>query len=320
MEAAAETPSAHLGFLDKLRVLLACAVAVLLMRSVGWHVARPADPELAVTLTESGRGALAVWPALVLLTAVAASLGTVIVGRRLPEGGVFAAGIGLAALALRGNSMQMVLGYRGSAEAAGRRSLMISMACDAVLWAAILAVSWVVVVMVRRWLWPEPASEPDTPEASDRKGRKKADEPAEAKPGWYALAVTGVLAAVIIWLTIARTPVAQVARGQVVASVAAGLFLGAMGARYFTGVEEAHWYALAALAVALTGYLLGYLNAGLGWAEGSTYQPFADLATTPPHALVRPLPIEYLAIGVSGALAGFWSGRKIEYAAGEESK
>ena len=128
-----------------------------------------------------------------------------------------------------------------------------------------------------------------------------------------------MVAALVIWLTIGRTPVAQIARGQVIASVAAGLFLGAMGARYFTSVADARWYALAVPAVALTAYLLGYLNAGMAWTQGSGYQPFAGLATTPPHDLARALPIEYLGVGVSAALAGFWSGEKIQHAVVEES-
>ena len=192
---------------------------------------------------------------------------------------------------------------------------------DTLLWAEIMAVARVVVAPVRHWLWPasKQTGKADCPKPGTRKGTGKPSESDQPKPGWYALAVTGVMGAVIIWLTIGRTPVAAIARGQVIASVTAGLFLGAMAARYFTGVEDARWYALAALGVALTGYLLGYLNAGMGWAQGTGDQPYADLAITPPHSLVRPLPLEYIAVGVSAALAGFWSGRRIEHAAGEES-
>jgi len=285
-------------------------------------VAQPVDPQQALTLTQAGRGILAVWPTLLVLTAVAAGIGTILAGPRLPEAGAFAAGVGLAGLALRGYSMQTVLAYAGSNELGGRRSLMASMAGETLLWAAILAVAWVVADGVRRWLWPDQSAEGGDQE-SDPPGRGPAAAPQNRKPaaaaatgsGWPAFAVTTVAAALVIWLTIARTPVAEIARGQVYASVAGGLLLGALVARYFTDVPDARWYVLAVPAVALIGYLLGYLNAGMGWTQGSGYQPFAELATTPPHVLVRPLPIEYAAVGLAGALAGFWSGQKIHHAA-----
>ena len=98
-----------------------------------------------------------------------------------------------------------------------------------------------------------------------------------------------------------------------------GLFLGAMAARYFTSINQALWYALAAPIVGLIGYLLGYINAGMGWAVKEGYQYYINLATTPPHDLVRPLPIEYVAVGVAAAIAGFWTGHRLQEAVVEET-
>ena len=72
MEAAAKAPAAHLGFIEKLRVVIACVVAVLLMRTIGWRVAEPVDSQLAVTLTQSGRSIMTIWPASVVEVATAA--------------------------------------------------------------------------------------------------------------------------------------------------------------------------------------------------------------------------------------------------------
>ena len=119
-------------------------------------------------------------------------------------------------------------------------------------------------------------------------------------------------------MTIARTPVATIARGQVIASVAGGLYLGVLAARYFTGINNTRWYVLAVPVVALVGYLLGFLQADLSWAKGAL-APYARLATTPSHALARPLPIEYIAVGVAGAIAGLWSGEKIEHVTKQET-
>jgi len=321
------------------RVLPASVVGVLLLSTLGWRVTAPVDPELAVTLARSPSGVLSSWPTVLVLTMVVAGLGTALSGRRVPLAGLFAAGVGLAALALRGGSMQHVLAYWGSNEASGRRALMLTMAWDCVLWGTILGASWAVALTVRGWLWPGGSgpfaageasattdSVPPPAVAARQTGgskRRAADagqqgSPVRRRAGWPALVATSVLAAFFIWLTIARTPVAQIARGQVIASVAGGLFLAAMATRYFTGIDEAHWYALAPLAVALLGYALGYLSADMSWAQRSSeFKYYALLSTTPPHDLVRPLPLEYLAVGVAGALSGFWTGERIEHSAQE---
>lgn len=317
MDTAVQVPIAPLGFVDKLRVVIASLAAIVLMTTVGWTVARPLDPEMGVLLVTHWGGVLGVWPAMIALSAVAAALGTAISGRRLPEAGVFAAAVGLVGLALQGGSMQEVLAYVGSNDAAGRRALMVRLTADTLLWSAVLAVAWMVVLIVRRWLWPNDA--PTTGIAAKPSG-KSPTTPVREQPGWAVLAVTGLVAVFFIYLTIARTPVAEVARKQVIASVATGFYLGAMAARYFLGGTRAEWYVLAAPAGALLAYLVGYLNAGMGWTQGTIWQPYADLATTPPHNVVRPLPVEYVAVGVAAALAGFWSGEKIEHVADQETK
>jgi len=314
-EAAVAALTRPLSFLEKLRVAAAAGIAVLLMTSIGWMVARPVDPEMAVTFVYGGRHVLAVWPSVLVLTLVSALVGTAIAGRRLPEAGLFAAAVGLVGLALRGSSMQSVLGYQATADLAGRRAVMAAMAFDCLLWASIAVATWVAVHLAWHWLWQEAR----TPE--DDEPRPKAAAPAGKKislrSGWPALVVTTVVGLFVIWTTIARTPVATIARGQVIASVAAGMYLGAMAGRYFTGVSKAYWYALAPLAAGLTAYLLGYLQADLGWAKGSLAS-YALLSTTPPHALVRPLPVEYIFVGLAGAMFGFWSGERMEHVAERE--
>ncbi len=305
MEATAPVP-APLGFLEKVRVVVACAVAVLLLWTIGWRIAEPADPQMALTLSSNWARILAVWPTLLVLTLVSAGVGTILIGRRLPEAGVLAASIGLTALALCGGSMQALLAYRTIPETASRRALMLAMGFDAILWTAALAAAWVVGVLIRRWLWPDAsrvAVAPAPPVTS--KGKAVAAAPQE-KAGWPALAVCTVVGMLVIWSTISRTQVANIARGQVIASVGGGLFVGALAARYFTGRSDPKWYALAAPVSALLSYMLGYLSSDMEWAQGSIYQPYAYLSTTPPHDLVRALPVEYVAVGVAGALLGFW--------------
>ncbi len=319
MELTPHTPGVPLGFLEKLRVLAACGVAVLLLWTLGWRLAEPVDPRMAVTLTHSGRAVVALWPGLAVLTVVSAAIGTAIVGRRLPEAGALAAAVGLGALSLRGGSMQMLLAYHADEAAGPRRALMWSMALDCLLWTAVMAAAWVSVAAVRHWLWGGPPRTPDAEPVKPEKTAKtsKAAPPAISKPrlGWPALAVTTVVALLVIWSTIARTPVAGIARGQVIASVAGGLYLGALAGRYFTRVTDPTWYVLAAPAAGLIGYIVGLFSSDMGWAQGNIWQPYALLAITPPHDLVRPLPVEYVAVGIIGALSGFWTAERMEHAA-----
>jgi hypothetical protein len=312
-------PPSHASFVDKLRLLAASLVAIVLLYGVGGHVVRDPIHGLAVMLLLNGGQLTAIGPALLGLTVVAACVGTVIAGRRLPEGGLFAAGVGLAALALRGRSMQTVLGYCAQPNAESRRSLMVSLALDALLWGLMMVVAWLAAMMVRRWLWPPAAgSAPRDEETSDHRRVAQPDAPLQkdTRAGWLAMATTAAVGAVVIWLTVARTPVANVARGQVFACVTAGLLLGAMVGRHMSGCDEVRWYLLAVPVVALVGYLLGYLNADMSWAT-LEWQPYRSLAIVPPHALVRPLPIEYIALGVMGTLAGFWSVEKMHDAGGD---
>ncbi len=311
MESTATIAPPHVGLIDRTRVALACGVAILMMYGVGWNVAQPPDSLLGLTFTASGRSSyLHVWLIMLVLGAVTAAIATAVAGKRLPEAGLFAVGVGMATMALRGGSMQSILAYSASPDTGSRRELMWQMGQDCLLWAAVMAVAWAVSTLARRWLWPDSGS---------------LVCPAHRKPvtpqlGAGALASTLVVALIVIWLTIARTPVAEIARGQVVASVAAGLFLGAMAGRTVTGVDNASWYLPAVVLVGLTAYLVGYLEADMSWASASSYRPYTGLATTPPHDLVRPLPVEYMAVGVAGVLGGFWCGDRAEQTAEEGAR
>lgn len=306
---------APLGFFGRMaRILPGTALAVLVLVTLGWMVAQPPDPDMAITFVGQPRGIWAVWPAIAVLTAVMAAVATLIAGRRSPEAGMFAAGAALAVLATRGGSMRVLLGYTvEEASTEVRRALMGQMLLDSLLWAAVMAVAWIAVVWAYRWIW-------ESDESDAESAKNPEPEPflrGMPKAAWAAVAITTVVALFVIWAGIARTPVSMIVRGQVIGMVALGLFLGAMTARYFTGMSDARWYTLAVPIVAVVAYVLGYMQADMSWAVGA-FRPYAALAITPPHNLVRALPIEYFGAGVAGVLAGFWSGERVEYAAVHE--
>lgn len=333
----ADQPVAPLGLIEKTRFLAAIAAASLLLYTMGWMVARPVDPELALTFVRSGRAIPAIWPTLAVLTVVAGILGTVLAGPRLPEAGLFAAAFGLAMLSLRGGSMQIMLASEQATAAPERQAFMTALALDCVLWTAIMVATWLAVTWACQWVWannrptgqvqPDPPAQNPGPKPGTGAGAKtesgagkapKTRLDALSRGGWSALVVTGVVGIFVVWLTVGRTPVANVHRGQTIAAIAAGLYLGAMAGRYFTGVRDVRWYLLAVPAVGLTAYLVGYLSADMNWAQGTQYQYYIYLATTPTHDLARPLPIEYVAVGTAAALAGYWGGHKVEQVASQE--
>ncbi len=319
--------AAPLGVIEKTRVVAAVAMAAALLYTVGWMVIRPTDPDLAVTFVRSGRAVAAIWPALAVLTVVAGVFGTVLAGPRLPEAGLFAAANGVPDLSLRGGSMEVLLASEGATDQATRQVFLKAMALDCVLWSLIMLAAWIAVTWAYRWVWlggagleVNAAEEPAKPQAA--KDTKPSTPTAEGGAssvglGWPALVVTGVVGIFVIWMTVGRTPVSIIRRGQTIAAVAGGLYLGAMAARYFTGTRDVRWYLLAVPLVGLLAYLVGYLSANMSWAQGTEYQYYVALATTPTHDLVRPLPIGYIAVGTAGVLAGFWGGEKMEQVAQE---
>lgn len=335
MEAALTQSAAPLGLIEKSRVAAGIGAAALLLYTMGWMVARPTDPELAVTFVRSGRAIAATWPTLAVLTVVAGIVGTVLAGRRLPEAGLLAASVALAALSLRGGSMQVMLANEGATDPAGRQAFMTAMALDTVLWSGMMLAAWVAVSWSWNWIWDNSPASPATqgaattvaatpPAAGKASGSAKGQKskPLAAAPpgvGWPALVITALAGILIIWLTVGRTRVANVHRGQTIASVAAGLYLGAMAARYFTGIRDVRWYLLAVPTIGLAAFLVGYLSADMSWAQGTRYQYYIYLATTPVHDLARPLPIEYVAVGTAATLAGFWAGDKVEQVASQEA-
>lgn len=310
---------APLGLFEKARVAAAVAIAAGLLYTIGWMVAQPTDPNLAITFVRSGRAVPAVLPAIAIMCVVAGIIGTVVSGPRLPQAGLFAAAIGLAVLSIHGGSMMSLLESEGATDEASRKLFMSHMLLDCALWSGVMVLTWIAVHWTYHWVWlqGEPAAEQVVEGAKEKEKKDAKPQAALDRMGWPGTVVTAVVALFVVWLTAGRTPVSNVLRGQTIAAVAGGLYLGAMAARYFTGIRDVRFYLLAVPLVGLMAYVVGYLSADMSWAQGTRYQYYVYLATTPTHDLARPLPIEYIAVGTAAVLAGFWGGDKMEQVASE---
>ena len=98
----------HLRLHDKLLSLLVWIGAAALFATVGWMAVQPDDPQGAVSiLTRSGAFSSVVQ--IVALAAAVSAVAAALVGRRLPDAGVFAVALGLAAAVWRGESASHLL-------------------------------------------------------------------------------------------------------------------------------------------------------------------------------------------------------------------
>lgn len=299
-----EMTARPLQFTEKLRLTAACAVTIALFISVGWTVIRPADPFAAVTLVLEGRP----WPALlgviVALSVVATSVATVVAGSPIPHAGVMATAVGLAVLATRGGTMTKVLMYSGSTPDE-RRTLAVKLILEVSLWAIAVAAAWFAESIIQRWLAGPRAAV--TAEATHAGGTAGGVIGAliRWRDGLLGMAVCVAVAWILISLAISRTAASPIERGQVYFAVGVAFMAGAMAGSQLWPKGAAGWYVLSVAVVAVCGYAMGYVR------PTPSLSYYSQLATTPPNALYRVLPIEYLSVGVIGSLAGLWFSRRL---------
>ena len=280
-----------LRFVEKVRVLSACALAIALFVSVGWTAVAPADPHAPMTFLVDARA----WPlaagSIVAIAVVCSAVGTLIGGPAFGHVGVLATAVGLAIMSTRGGTMTQALIYHGALPA-DRKQLAPTLIADVGLWAIALMAAWLVAAMVARWI------EGQTAQAVDE---NRTPVLARARDGLLGMIVAAAIAWIIITATIARTSASPVERGQVFFAVFLGFFAGTLAARYLWPKGAAPWYAGSVLLVAVIGYAWGYVSPQ---PSGGIATYYAALPMIPPNALFRPLPVEYVAVGVVGVLIG----------------
>jgi hypothetical protein len=301
----APSPTHSVTFGDKVRVAAVCGLAMALFASVGWTVARPSDPEAAVSLLLESRAWPAVLVSAIALAAVASAVATAVVGPVMAEAGSSAAAVGLAMLSTRGGTMTDVLMYHG-ASASARRVLAPTLIAETLMWFAAIVAAWLVGGIVRNWLNGQ-AGAGEKPGGPQGRWARVHEAFVHLRDGLLGMIVCAVIAWVFISATISRSPESEIQRGQVFFSVGAGFLVAAAVGKQLWIKGAACWYALSVVIVAGLGY---------GWATLSPLASgvsdyYAKLATTPPNDLFRALPIEYVGVGVAGAILGHWMGQRM---------
>ncbi len=339
------THSHELNFWQKTIALAVWCGAGALFVTVGWEALSPRDPLAAVSLLTSLRAGAGwaqwvQWVQLLLLVATTSAIATIILGRVLPDAGVFAASVVLAALGLRGGTTEYLLLQHADATATARGPLTAQLVVESLAWLAILATSAIISALVSRWFFgadeqtddvhppslchlsasqlpligpwlggrvqsdvgaPSPLGVGDG--RSVRPPRRTSREVHGDAPYRVGLKHTAFVAATmlvlisVMSLDSAHRPILH---GQVCFVVAAAAWIATYyGFRYFPG-RTALWSLLAVPLVSILAYL---------WS-GIIPVDAGHPANLPPSAMLRPLPIQYIAMGSAGVMAAFWCVRR----------
>jgi hypothetical protein len=309
MDTVAVTDTGHLRFHDKALALAAWGIGVGVFASVGWMALEPADPRGAVSLVTADSVLLALAQTLAL-AAVVSGLATVLIGRKLPDAGVFAVSLGLAAVALRGATTSYLLINVAGPHADARSALAGKLAVGGLFWFLPILVAMIVAALVLRWYAGEDAGDGAT---SFREMSladmpvlggllPEADERTKPSQGLKAMLLSFLVAAILFRLLATGSPLRSVQHGQSCFALVAAFYIGGLVAYRFFPVGSALWGCLSVPLLCLMGYIIA--------AMSSPPKGYNQLASVPPDIFYRALPIEYIGVGTAAAVAAFWSARR----------
>jgi hypothetical protein len=274
---------------------------------------QPDDPRGAVSVVTRS-GSLSSIVQIVVLAAVVSGLAAALVGRRLPDAGVFAAAVGLSAAVWRGESTTHLLISVAGSDAAARSSLAWRLAFEGVVWFLPIAAAILAGGLVMRWLHGAGSGGPtdpcramalaNVPGMGDWLGASagKEDQPRLAS-GVKTMLVSLLAAAIIFRILATGSPLRSVQQGQSYFALVGAFYLGGLMAYEVFPARTALWGILSAPLLCL----LGYSWCAIGSSPGGGY---GQIASVPPSAFYRALPIEYVCVGTAASVAAFWSVRR----------
>lgn len=296
-------------FSERLRALAALALTAGTFCTVGWMaMQRPDDPLGAVSLAGHGRWAAALLAGLALAVVIA-PIAEIVAGGRLEHFGLFAAGFGLAAVSVRGGTMKDLLLARALSGASERGDLYTTLVAEVLAWSVVIGLAAASSRAVLRWLRSEGGGGAGRGEAASRPRvdgvhRRKPGETPEAtwfRDGVPALVISVAVALVLIGITAASSAVGPIQTGQVFFSVGLAFFGAAWVTTQTFPRASFGWVAAAIPAAAVVGYVWAALH--------SMPAGYSGVASVPSHAFARALPIEFVAVGIQGAVIGWWMSR-----------
>ncbi len=299
---------------DKGLSLLAWAIGVSLLVTVGWMVLEPLDPHGAVTIGGTQTAAILVLAEMLALSVIVSALATGLIGKKLPDAGVFAVALGLAACSLRGATAEHLLISITGADASARSSLAWKLAFEGCVWFSVIAAAMFTSGVTIRWLGKSRSDADDLdwgsfslaeasiflpwlgPAPDDSEDREWVD-------GLKVTAVSLFAAAILFRVLAAGLPWSSITHGQTYFALIAASYLGTSFAYRSWQVRSALWGCLAPPLLCLGGFVYSAL-------ASSSQGPYSDLANIPPSTFYRALPIQYVSVGTAAAVASFWAARR----------
>ncbi len=278
------------ALIRRVRFLSAMAVSVTIFWHVGRWAASPADPAAPITLMGVDQGVIAM-AELLGLGVIASGLAMAICGPGSADRGALAIAIGLAALGLRGTQLDSFVLYRlGVGEEPGSDVSAfpaVALVAETWLWLALIAVGFVVGKWVQSWF-----------EAEGSRGAaatKSIDQPPDIRQGLGAIAVVSLVA----WLIVSYAmgdEANPLLKGQIYFCVGMAFLIGSMMANWLFRLHSRVWLLVSVALVATAAYLFAGPDAP-ALAAASQKGTYLVL-----RSVVRPLPIEYAALGAVGVL------------------
>lgn len=320
--------SRHL--LEKWQVRIAAAVALAVAWFACWQLVSPPDTQGVLAFLPDGHyGRLSTYAGLVWAISFGCAVLTL---SAPPEGALLAALVGAIGLSLRGGPMRALL-WRWQSDPGRLFSLL---AAELVALGGVLAGAMIVIALVRsaarrirpRWVWTEPASgegeASPAPAAAQRpfrswlqntldwlRGRSRRGKPT-ALHALGCLLMELALAVILLVFTFRSTD-----RGQIAFALAASFFVGALVADHVFPIGSVVPIWLGPIIMGMAVFILGGTT---GAASGLIWRDALIVARGMP--LRAALPVDWLAWGGGGAVAGFWMSRRLHFAAlaGEEKE
>ena len=290
------------------RVLVACAfaVSIAMFVTLGWWASAPEDPLGAVSFLAHPQPWWMLMQ-LIGLSAVSATVSTLIGGRRVPELGTLTTCVGLAALSLRGAPASAMLLGSTDATQGSVASLGMNLALDTVVWFGVVLVAFVVSAAVESWCFGPRA---DSMEA-DREGTGIGHKPGSMDHASHtsplgmipagdaggrlytvrSIVITSVIAVVALTLLAAGLSNRSIQHGQAIFLVAAAYWVAMSLTLHIAPSKLAFGPLVSVVLVAVGGYLWTSLR-------GSAAGP----APIPSTHFLRILPLQFVSIGCAMVL------------------
>ncbi|OHB80060.1 MAG: hypothetical protein A2Z25_06440 [Planctomycetes bacterium RBG_16_55_9] len=287
----------ELSWTMKLRIAAAAAAGVVLIGILGWQMTEPAVTTGSVGL----RGAVT----LVILALIAGFIGYFVSWPHGHQIGILAAPFGLAVWAVRSGSMASLIQVHPTA--AQRLELITSLKWEPITWLVIVAAGCAGPLLC----WKVVSKK----KTSKKKERSKVN-PIKYLNAITALAASGVMAQFFLRVfaqdvslmgTIGEKQIsvlAQPATGQIVFAVFASFGLAAFVVKKFLDVSYI-WPIISTFFVTI--FALGVYAKNVSYLAG--YWPAAFF----PNAIVSVLPVEMVAFGTLGSVAGYWMAIRFDF-------